>query len=81
MKYAVYEKRWWLWGLIAIVILSAMNAAYELGKGSENRGNTGVAAETENTTELTDAEWEQIQAIFTEYVEKEIEYRPAYCGE
>lgn len=30
---------------------------------------------------LTDAEWEQVQNIFTEYVGKEIEHRPVYCGE
>lgn len=30
---------------------------------------------------LTDAEWEQVQLIFTEYIGKEIEYKPAYCGE
>lgn len=30
---------------------------------------------------LTDAEWEQVQLIFTEYVGKEIENKPVYCGE
>lgn len=30
---------------------------------------------------LTDAEWGEVQRIFTEYVGKEIEYRPVYCGE
>lgn len=30
---------------------------------------------------LTDAEWGEVQRIFTEYVGKEIEYRPVYCGD
>lgn len=35
----------------------------------------------EDENALTDEEWERVQAIFTEYVGKEIEYKPVYCGE
>lgn len=35
----------------------------------------------EDNNELSDAEWEQIQTIFTKYVGKGIEYKPVYCGE
>lgn len=30
---------------------------------------------------LTDEKWARVQAIFTEYVGKEIENKPVYCGE
>lgn len=35
----------------------------------------------EDENALTDEEWERVQAIFTEYVGKEIEKKPVYCGE
>lgn len=41
----------------------------------------GSSKTEDDPNALTDAEWEQVQAIFIEYVGKEIEYRPVYCGE
>lgn len=35
----------------------------------------------EDSNELSDAEWEQLQAVFSEATGKELEYKPIYCGE
>lgn len=39
------------------------------------------SAVTEDSNELSDAEWEQVQAVFLEATGKELEYKPVYCGE
>ena len=76
------KKRRWLWVAAVIVFLSIMSAVYEpetdTGITVPESFNTST---TEPSTELSDAEWEQIQTIFTEYVGKDIEYKPVYCGE
>lgn len=46
----------------------------------QNEKNT-AGATAEHPTDLTDEEWERVQAIFAEYVGKEIEHKPVYCGE
>ena len=76
------KKRRWVWVAAVIVFLSIMSAVYEpetdTGITVPESFNTST---TEPSTELSDAEWEQIQTIFTEYVGKDIEYKPVYCGE
>ena len=76
------KKRRWIWVAAVIVFLSIMSAVYEpetdTGSTVPESFNTST---TEPSTELSDAEWEQIQTIFTEYVGKDIEYKPVYCGE
>ena len=76
------KKRRWIWVAAVIVFLSIMSAVYEpetdTGITVPESFNTST---TEPSTELSDAEWEQIQTIFTEYVGKDIEYKPVYCGE
>ena len=76
------KKRRWVWVVAVIVFLSIMSAVYEpetdTGITVPESFNTST---TEPSTELSDAEWEQIQTIFTEYVGKDIEYKPVYCGE
>ena len=57
-----------------------MSAVYEPETDSTLSENSDTSA-TELSTELSDAEWEQIQTIFTKYVGKDIEYKPVYCGE
>lgn len=41
----------------------------------------GSADKEADPNALTDAEWGEVQRIFTESVGKEIEHRPVYCGE
>ena len=41
----------------------------------------GSSKTEDDPNALTDAEWGQVQQIFAEYVGKDIEYRPVYCGE
>ena len=76
------KKRRWIWVAAVIVFISIMSAVYEpetdTGITVPESFNTST---TEPSTELSDAEWEQIQTIFTEYVGKDIEYKPVYCGE
>lgn len=75
------KKRRWLWIAAVIVIVSVISANYEPQPKFDEKENHNAVLETENSNELTDAEWEQVQVIFSEYVGKEIEYRPVYCGE
>ena len=76
------KKRRWIWVAAVIVFLSIMSAVYEpetdTGITVPESFNTST---TEPSTELTDEEWERVQSIFKEYVGKEIEYKPVYCGE
>lgn len=76
------KKRRWIWVVVVIVFLSIMSAVYE---PETDMGSTAPASSdtltTEPSTELSDAEWEQIQTIFTEYVGRGIECKPVYCGE
>lgn len=74
------KKRRWLWVAAVIVFLSIMSAVYEPETDSTPPESSDTSA-TGLSTELTDAEWERVQAIFTEYVGKDIEYKPVYCGE
>lgn len=74
------KKRRWLWVAVVIVFLSIMSAVYEPETDSTPPESPDTS-ETGLSTELTDAEWEQIQTIFTKYVGKDIEYKPVYCGE
>ena len=78
------KKRRWVWVVAVIVFLSIMSAVYEPEKDIDSlppeSSNTDTSM-TEPSTELTDEEWERVQAIFTEYVGKEIEKKPVYCGE
>ncbi len=74
------KKRRWLWVAAVIVFLSIMSAVYEPETDSTPPESPDTS-ETGLSTELTDAEWEQIQTIFTKYVGKDIEYKPVYCGE
>lgn len=74
------KKRRWIWVVAVIVFLSIMSAVYEPETDSTLSENPDTSA-TELSTELSDAEWEQIQTIFTKYVGKDIEYKPVYCGE
>ena len=82
MNMKLKKKRRWVWVVAVIVFLSIMSAVYEpetdTGITVPESFNTST---TEPSTELSDAEWEQIQTIFTEYVGKDIEYKPVYCGE
>lgn len=76
------KKRRWIWVVVVIVFLSIMSAVYE--PETETDSTTPASSDTlttEPSTELSDAEWEQIQTIFTEYVGKDIECKPVYCGE
>lgn len=76
------KKRHWIWVAAVIVFLSIMSAVYEPETDTDNTlsENPDTSA-AELSTELSDAEWEQIQTIFTKYVGKDIEYKPVYCGE
>ena len=73
------KKRRWIWVAAVIVFLSIMSAVYE--PETDTDSTPPENPDTSLSTELTDAEWEQIQTIFTEYVGKSIEYKPVYCGE
>ena len=78
------KKRRWIWVVAVIVFFSIMSAVYEPENDTDNIPPENSNADTsmsEPSTELTDEEWEQVQAIFTEYVGKEIEKKPVYCGE
>lgn len=46
-----------------------------------NNGDANRELLYERATELTDAEWEQLQAVFEKATGKKLEYRPVYCGE
>ena len=41
----------------------------------------GLPTVEESDTELSDAAWEQLQAVFLEATGKELKYKPVYCGE
>lgn len=73
------KKRRWIWVAAVIVFLSIMSAVYE--PETDTDSTPPENPDTSLSTELTDAEWEQIQTIFTKYVGKDIEYKPVYCGE
>lgn len=78
------KKRRWIWVVAVIVFFSIMSAVYEPENDTDNIPPENSNADTsmsEPSTELTDEEWEQVQAIFTGYVGKEIEKKPVYCGE
>lgn len=42
---------------------------------------TGCAEKKEDPNALTDEEWANVQAVFSEKIGEEIEYKPVYCGE
>lgn len=71
------KKRRWIWVVAVIVFLSIMSAVYE----PENDISDNPSENPDTSAELTDEEWERVQSIFKEYVGKEIEYKPVYCGE
>lgn len=73
------KKRRRIWVAAVIVFLSIMSAVYE--PETDTDSTPPENPDTSLSTELTDAEWEQIQTIFTKYVGKDIEYKPVYCGE
>lgn len=78
------KKRRWIWVVAVIVFFSIMSAVYEPENDTDNIPPENSNADTsmsEPSTELTDEEWERVQAIFTDYVGKEIEKKPVYCGE
>ena len=75
------KKRRWIWVAAVIVFLSIMSAVYEPETDSPPPSEKPDTSATELSTELSDAEWKQIQTIFTKYVGKDIEYKPVYCGE
>ncbi len=78
------KKRRWIWVVAVIAFFSIMSAIYEPENNTDNIPPENSNADTsisEPSTELTDEEWERVQAIFTEYVGKEIEKKPVYCGE
>lgn len=78
------KKRRWIWVVAVIVFFSIMSAVYEPENDTDNIPPENSNADTsmsEPSTELTDEEWGRVQAIFTEYVGKEIEKKPVYCGE
>ncbi len=78
------KKRRWIWVVAVIVFFSIMSAVYEPENDTDNIPPENSNADTsmsEPSTELTDEEWERVQTIFTEYVDKEIEKKPVYCGE
>ena len=76
------KKRRWVWVVAVIVFLSIMSAVYEPENGTSNNPSENSDTSTlEPSTELTDEEWERVQSIFKEYVGKEVEYKPVYCGE
>ena len=76
------KKRRWIWVIAVIVFLSIMSAVYEPETDTDSIAlESSDTLTTEPSIELSDAEWEQIQTIFTEYVGKDIEYKPVYCGE
>ena len=73
------KKRRWIWVAAVIVFFSIMSAVYEPETDTDSAPHE--SSDTSLFTELSDAEWEQIQTIFTKYVGKDIEYKPVYCGE
>ena len=78
------KKRRWIWVAAVIVFFSIMSAVYEPEKDTGSIPPENSNADTsmrEPSTELTDEEWERVRSIFTEYIGKEIEYKPIYCGE
>ena len=76
------KKRRWIWVVAVVVFLSIMSAVYEPEQDTNNVPSESPDASTiEPSSDLTDEEWERVQAIFTEYVGKEIEKKPVYCGE
>ena len=76
------KKRRWIWVVAVIVFLSIMSAVYEPETDTDSIiPESFDTLTTEPSIELSDAEWEQIQTIFTERIGKDIEYKPVYCGE
>ena len=69
------------------LLLALLLAMFTLGGCSSNEetksddAETGKTQTVENETELTDEEFERVQAVFKEYVGEELEYKPKYCGE
>jgi len=78
------KKRRWIWVVAVVVFFSIMSAVYEPEKDTDSlppESSNADTSMTETSTDLTDEEWERVQAVFTEYIGKEIEYKPVYCGE
>lgn len=63
--------------MLPLVACGSGNSASDAAKETD----TPPAEEQGISDELTDAEWENVQKVFTEKIGKEIEYRPSYCGE
>lgn len=63
-------KKWICFLLAAVVCLSLCAC-----------GSGGTEQEEKDPDALTEEEFERVKAVFSEYVGKELEYEPVYCGE